>query len=210
MSDPTSLRTNEVDLTTAEPADAVSTTGKKPSGRRRAIEWLVVMVGVVAVALVIQATSVQAFWIPSKSMENTLHRDDRVMVNKWSYRLHPIHRGDVVVFTRPPDMTFSSDHNLIKRVIGLPGDRLAIANGHVYIDGRELSEPYVEADRPTQQGSIPCTVARPCVIPPKDVWVMGDNRVDSEDSRYFGPIAQSSIVGRAFIRIWPINRIGGL
>jgi signal peptidase I len=179
-------------------------------GSRRVIEWLVVLAGAVIVALVIQATSVQAFWIPSKSMENTLHVDDRVMVNKWSYRLHPIHRGDIVVFNRPPKMGITTDHNLIKRVIGLPGDELAIANGHVYIDGQQLNEPYVEADRPTEQGSIECTPAKPCVIPPKHVWVMGDNRTDSEDSRFFGPITESSIVGQAFIRIWPINRIGDL
>jgi signal peptidase I len=183
---------------------------KKRSWQRNAIEWMVVLVGAVAVALVIQATSVQAFYIPSSSMENTLHIDDRVMVNKWSYRLHPIHRGDVVVFTKPKQMAFSSDHNLIKRVIGLPGDRIAIANGHVYVNQHQLVEPYVEPDRPTQQGNLKCLLTAPCVVPAKDVFVMGDNRPASYDSRYFGPIPESSIVGRAFFRIWPLNRLGSL
>jgi signal peptidase I len=191
-------------------ASEVEPTGKQRSWQRNAVEWLIVLIGAVTVALVIQATSVQAFYIPSTSMENTLHVDDRVMVNKWSYRLHPIHRGDIVVFTKPKNMGVSSDHNLIKRVIGLPGDKLVFANGHVYVNNKELTEPYVESDRPTEQGPIKCVATAPCVVPAKDVWVMGDNRTGSYDSRYFGPIPESSIVGRAFFRIWPLNRIGSL
>jgi signal peptidase I len=186
------------------------TTSSGRSWKRNALEWLIVIVGAVAVALVINVTSVQAFWIPSSSMENTLHIDDRVMVNKWSYRLHPIHRGDIVVFTKPKNMAFSSDHNLIKRVIGLPGDRIVFNDGHVYVNNKELDEPYVEPDRPTQQGTLKCLPAAPCVVPPKDVFVMGDNRTESYDSRYFGPIPESTVVGRAFFRIWPLNRLGSL
>jgi signal peptidase I len=183
---------------------------RERSARRAVVEWLVIIVGVVVVMLVLQATAVQAFWIPSTSMENTLHKDDRVVVDKLSYLFHSVHRGDVVVFTKPKAMAFSTDKVLIKRVIGLPGDRLVIANGHVYVDDHELTEPYVESDRPTLQGNLKCLPASPCVVPAKDVFVMGDNRTDSYDSRYFGPIPKSSIIGRAILRIWPLNRLGSL
>jgi len=180
--------------------------------KRTAIEWLVVVVAAVAVALLISATSVQAFFIPSKSMESTLHVGDRVLVNKWSYRLHDVHRGDIVVFTKPKDEAASNVNDLIKRVIGLPGDTVTIANNHVYIDGHQLNEPYLDAGAVSVAvpGKWACTPQVPCKIGKGQLWVMGDNRTDSEDSRYFGTIPKSSVVGRAFFRIWPINRIGTL
>jgi len=200
-----------------ESATPVESTAAEVSARnphawkRNAIEWLVVVVGAVVVALVVSATSAQAFVIPSKSMESTLHKEDRVLVNKWSYRLHPIHRGDVVVFSRPKNLA-TNDNDLIKRVIGLPGDEVGFADGHVFIDGNQVSEPYL--DRGTFTAKIPgqrqCTPAAPCVVPKGRIWVMGDNRGDSEDSRYFGSIPESTVVGRAMLRIWPPNRIGGL
>jgi signal peptidase I len=193
-------------------AEAVPPKDKSATWKRNAIEWLVVVVAAVGVALLISATSVQAFFIPSKSMESTLHVGDRVLVNKWSYRLHPIHRGDIVVFSKPKDEQASNINDLIKRVIGLPGDKVSIANGHVYINGQQLNEPYLDPGTITAgvAGQWQCTPQVPCVIPKGQIWVMGDNRSDSEDSRYFGPIPESSVVGRAFFRIWPINRIGGL
>jgi signal peptidase I len=180
--------------------------------KRTAIEWLVVVVAAVAVALLISATSVQAFFIPSKSMESTLHVGDRVLVNKWSYRLHDVHRGDIVVFTKPKDEAASNVNDLIKRVIGLPGETVTIANNHVYINGHQLNEPYLDAAAVSVAvpGKWACTPAAPCKIGKGQLWVMGDNRTDSEDSRYFGTIPESSVVGRAFFRIWPINRIGTL
>ncbi len=186
--------------------------GKRPhSVRRNVVEWFVVIAAAVTVALVVQATSAQAYWIPSTSMETTLHVQDRVLVNKWSYRLHPIHRGDIVVFSKPKNMV-STDHDLIKRVIGLPGETITIANDHVYIDGHQLIEPYLSAIDVTQvhPGPYACTPKVPCVVPHHDIWVMGDNRTLSEDSRWFGPIPESSVVGRAFFRIWPLNRLGSL
>ncbi len=194
------------------PTPEAEVPAKHGAWKRNAIEWIVVIAGAVAVALIIQATSFQAFYIPSKSMESTLHVGDRVLVNKWSYRLHPIHRGDIVVFTKPKGELADNINDLIKRVIGLPGDTITIANNHVYIDNHQLVEPYLTADEITQvhPGPYACTPQAPCKIPPKEIWVMGDNRVFSEDSRYFGPIPESSVVGRAFFRIWPLNRIGSL
>ena len=185
---------------------------KKDPWKRNAIEWIVVIAGAVAVALIIQATSFQAFYIPSSSMESTLHVGDRVLVNKWSYRLHPIHRGDIVVFSKPKGELASNINDLIKRVIALPGETVTIQNDHVYINGHQLIEPYLRPQDVTTShpGKYACTPKAPCTIPKGEIWVMGDNRVFSEDSRYFGPITESSVVGRAFFRIWPLNRVGSL
>ena len=185
---------------------------KSDPWKRNAIEWIVVIAGAVAVALIIQATSFQAFFIPSSSMETTLHVGDRVLVNKWSYRLHPIHRGDIVVFSKPKGELANNINDLIKRVIGLPGETVTIANNHVYINNHQLIEPYLRPEDITtvHPGPYACTPQVPCTIPKGEIWVMGDNRVFSEDSRYFGPIPASSVVGRAFYRIWPLNRLGSL
>jgi signal peptidase I len=191
---------------------AAPVAARKPNAwKRTAIEWVVVLAVAVAVALLISATSIQAFFIPSVSMESTLHKEDRVLVNKWSYRLHAVHRGDVVVFSKPKDLV-SNDKDLIKRVVGLPGDKVTIADGHVYIDGHQLNEPYLDKGTVTASvaGKWGCTPEAPCVIPKGQLWVMGDNRGNSEDSRYFGTIPESSVVGRAFLRIWPLNRLAGL
>ena len=179
-------------------------------GLLQLVEWIVV--GVVAFGLMalVQATSLQAFRIPSDSMSPTLQQGDRVLVNKWSYRLHDVHRGDIVVFDKPDDPSLTEAH-LIKRVIGLPNETVTIDGGHVIIDGRILNEPYLPEGTDTAAvGSHPCDPAKPCHIPADRVWVMGDNRTYSHDSRYFGPIPQSLIVGRAFVRLWPPSRLGSL
>ncbi len=182
-----------------------------PSSTRRMVEWVLVIGGALIVAYLIQLTSLQAFRIPSESMLPTLHKGDRVLVNKWSYRLHDVHRGDVVVFTRPPEVTDTTIDDLIKRVVGLPGDRLTITGGHVEIDGQPLDEPYLpDHTRTDNVGPIACPEEHPCVIPDGEIWVMGDNRVNSQDSRWFGSIPESSVVGRASLRIWPPNRLDGL
>jgi signal peptidase I len=178
---------------------------------RRLIEWGVVVVGALVLAYLIQLTSLQAFRIPSDSMLPTLRRGDRVLVNKWSYRAHDVHRGDLVVFSRPPEVTDVSIDDLIKRVVGLPGEEVTITGGHVEIDGRPLEEPYLADPARTEPiGPVTCPPDDPCVIPDGQVWVMGDNRDHSEDSRWFGPIPESTIVGRASARIWPLNRLDGL
>lgn len=201
-------------------------TRKKPSALRSLVEWVVVIVGSLAVALLIQSFLLQPFKIPSGSMIPTLHVHDRIVVNKLSYKVHDVHRGDVVVFTRPrcdgptsPTwancVPLENLEDLVKRVVGLPGNKLYIANDKVYVDGEPLAEPYVRAGapilpQPTAGCGFPGTEAKPYVVPAKTVFVMGDNRDNSIDSRCFGPIKQSTIVGRAFVRIWPPSRIGGL
>lgn len=186
-----------------------------PSRTRSVVEWILVVVGAVVVALLIKTFVIQAFYIPSESMKPTLEIGDRVLVNKLSYHLHDVNRGDVVVFERPDGET-ADIKDLIKRVIGLPGDTLVIQDNKIYINGQALNEPYLPPNSVTQPGpggatwSHRCTQDDPCKIPADSIWVMGDNRTNSKDSRYFGPIPESKIVGRAFVIVWPFNRFGGL
>lgn len=182
---------------------------------RNMVEWIVVVGGAVLVAVVIRAFVLQTFWIPSPSMATTLVKNDRVVVNKLSYRLHDVHRGDVVVFRRPPNEPESEIKDLIKRVIGLGGERVSIRDGRVHIDGEVLEEPYTRGletlDNGCSQGELQdLYTAEGLLVPEGHVFVLGDNRVNSGDGRCFGPIDEDLIVGRAFFKIWPPGHIGGL
>jgi signal peptidase I len=195
---------------------------EQPSTGRTAFEWIVVVAGAVIVALIMKTFVVQAFFIPSGSMEPTLQGGqgipgDRVLVDKISYRLHAVNRADIIVFHAPPDFPAPDVQDLIKRVIGLPGDSVTFANGKVRINGRPLNEPYLPATTQTLapmegagQYTHQCTDTDPCVVPAGHLWVMGDNRTNSEDSRYIGPIDQDLVVGRALVLVWPFSRMSGL
>ena len=169
-------------------------------GVRNLVEWVAIVVGALAVALLVKTFLVQAFFIPSLSMYPTLDKGDRVLVNKLSYQLHDVHRGDLVVFDRPEGSPESGIKDLIKRVIGLPGETIESRDGVVFIDGRELDEPYLVDGMTTD--NLP-----PQEVPDGHVFVMGDNRDDSADSRVFGPIDKDTIVGRAFIKVWPLPEL---
>jgi signal peptidase I len=186
----------------AEDADA------KPRRRwrRTILEWLGVIGGGIAIALLVEAFLIQAFWIPSPSMEPTLDVGDRVLVNKLSYKFHDVNRGDVVVFERPPGASTGQNgeiKDLIKRVVAVGGDTIEAKEGNVFVNGEQVDEDYLEPGTPTD--NLPLTT-----IPDGQVFVMGDNRTNSEDSRIFGPIDEDAIVGRAFIRVLPITDIGWL
>jgi signal peptidase I len=172
-----------------------TTSTAKRSGTRNLVEWLVVIVCALLVAVVIKTFLVQAFYIPSPSMTPTLKVDDRVLVNKLSYDLHGVHRGDIVVFTSPQQTT---EKDLIKRVVGLPGDTLEGRDGHVVVNGQALAERYLP-------DGVQTTTFGPVTIAPDHYWVMGDNRTNSSDSRVFGPIPKSRIIGRAFVKVWPLG-----
>jgi signal peptidase I len=174
-----------------------------PNRARSLIEWGLVIAGALLVALIIKTFLFQAFYIPSASMEPTLNIGDRVLVNKLSYRLHDVNRGDLVVFERPENEQASNIKDLIKRVVATEGETIEARDGDVLIDGKPLEEPYL-ADGITTDNLERQTV------PEDHVFVMGDNRVDSRDSRVFGPIDEDLIVGRAFIRVWPPSDIGFL
>ncbi len=167
--------------------------------RKQVIEWIALVGGALLLALLIKTFLVQAFYIPSDSMYPTLKTDDRVLVNKLSYKLHDVHRGDIVVFSKPPK-ELSNIKDLVKRVVGLPGETVEAHDNHVYVDRRRLPENYLP------DGTV-TTDFEPVTIPKGHVFVMGDNRTRSEDSRVFGPVRESTIVGRVFLRIWPPNRL---
>lgn len=171
----------------------------KPSGLRNVAEWVLIAGGALLVAFVIKTFLLQAFYIPSLSMAPTLKVNDRVLVNKLSYDLHDVHRGDLVVFESPPNEG-SQTKDLIKRVIGLPGETVESRDGHILINGQVLAEPYLGPDVTT--GPL-----EKITVPPEHLWVMGDNRPNSRDSRFFGAIPESLVIGRAFIRVWPVTAI---
>ena len=183
------------------PPPAPPASGRRVSGSlRSAIEWTLIVVGALVVALIVKATVLQAFYIPSESMTPTLKVGDRVLVNKLSYHVHAVHRGDVVVFKRPPKEEDPNVRDLIKRVIGLPGETIEARDGIVYIDGRRLDEPYVH-------GKVTENLPKQ-LVPRGHYWVMGDNRSVSEDSRFFGAIPNGLIVGRVFFQVWPVTQLG--
>jgi signal peptidase I len=192
-----------------------------PSTRRTAIEWILVVAGAVIVAFLVKTFVLQAFYIPSASMEPTLRGGDglpgdRVLVDKVSYRFRDVNRGDVIVFGAPDDFHDPTINDLIKRVIGLPGDEIVFDGGRVKVNGEEITEPYLGPNRPTlpapEGGTYRhrCVAEDPCRVPAEHLWVMGDNRTNSEDSRYIGPISADLVVGRAFVLVWPFERISGL
>lgn len=178
--------------------------------RRATAEWMVAIGLAVAFALVIKAWVAQAFVIPSPSMEPTLLVKDRVLVSKLSYHFGDIHRGDIVVFDNPQPRP-GDPAQLIKRVVGLPGDTVAARNGKLVVNGQVRDEPYVQPGAQTKMDSCPLYRANEVVeVPAGKLFVMGDNREQSHDARCFGPVEERTVVGKAFLRIWPINRIGRL
>lgn len=181
---------------------------------RSFLEWGAVVLGALAVALLIKTFLMQAYFIPSTSMVPTLNTGDRILVNKVSYKLHDINRGDLVVFNRPPALQTGED-DLIKRVIALPGETVQIEDNQILIDGLLLTEPYLPEGMVTTtrfSNTDNCADSGPtwCQLRDNVIWVMGDNRTSSSDSRTFGPIDADLVVGRAFLRVWPLSEIGAL
>ncbi len=175
-------------------------------GVRGLVEWVAIVVGAVLVALLVKTYLVQAFRIPSSSMEQTLLVGDRVMVNKLSYRLGDVSPGDVVVFERPAGAPGGVDapEDLIKRVVAVGGDTVQTVDGRLVRNGEPVDEPYLAP------GSTTTGIEQPVTIPDGQVWVMGDNRNNSSDSRVFGPVAETTIVGQAFVVMWPPGRFSTL
>ncbi|MBT5757778.1 MAG: signal peptidase I [Acidimicrobiaceae bacterium] len=177
-------------------------------------EWGPVLFAAVVIALFVRLVLVQAYHIPSASMVPTLEEGDRVVVNRLSYQFGEVERGQVVVFKKPQGS--SGQNDLIKRIIGLPGETIRFADNQVYVNGLRLEEPYLaEQDSTRPRLTIPgCAQTTPapdtCVVPEGTIFMMGDNRLGSSDSRVFGPIEIDNVVGRAFLRVWPLNNLGEL
>ena len=177
-----------------------------------------------AVAVVIKTFLVQPFYVPSESMLPTIEVNDRVMISKLNYQLADPQRGDIVVFVSPFNddidnesllesavrhvleavgiRTASAD-DLIKRVVAVGGDTVEVKGGYLYVNGVQVAEPYL-----VSQGSMPDFTA--VVVPPASVFVMGDNRAVSYDSRKFGAIPEEHLLGEAVVRIWPLSRLGSI
>ena len=164
-------------------------------------EWFVVIFVALLAAFIIRATFVQTYFIPSESMTPTLAVGDRLMVYKLAFSLGDVDRGDLVVFNRPANLGETDIKDFVKRVIGLEGEQVTAEGGAIYVDDRLLDEPYLTPD--TYTSDFPDTV-----IPPDHVFVLGDNRPNSRDSRFFGPIHKDLLVGEVFLRIWPLDGIG--
>lgn len=197
---------------------------KKNSKVSFLVELPILVLVALVVAVLIKTFLVQAFWIPSGSMIHTLEINDRVLVNKLSYAFGEPEQGDVIVFDPPFGVEEESEpllqaivrtvaeslglqtpavEDLIKRVIAVGGQELEIKDNRVVIDGVPLDEPYLDESALMDDFG-------PVEVPVGSVFVMGDNRPRSQDSRRFGPIDVDSIVGRAFVRVWPFDRWGGL
>ena len=196
----------------SEPPGAADLTWQQRT-QRMVIEWLVVLVCGLGLALLMKAFLVEVFVIPSGSMEPTLMINDRVAVYKLGYRFGDVDRGDVVVFSLPGQSDDTND--LIKRVVAVGGDAFELRAGRVYIDGAPLDEPYLTVtDATYPSGPIPGCVNPPepdrCEVPEGMILVLGDNRTGSRDGRYFGPVDVDTVVGGAFLKIWPLNHVGTL
>lgn len=176
---------------------------------REFLEWFSVIGVALTVAIVIRVFLLQQFYISGPSMETTMFSDNRVLVNKLAYRIGEIDRGDVIVFDRAiPNGNEIQHDDLIKRVIALGGETISISKCVVFIDGVELAEPYLPK-RDTEM-TVPadrCSTVdmEPIKIEPDEIFLMGDNRPQSFDSRMFGPIKKDLVIGQAFVLIWPLR-----
>ena len=174
------------------------------SALRGAFEWIAVIAIALVATFLIRTFVVEPFVVPTGSMEDTIEIGDQILAQKVSLELgQPVKQGDIVVFHNPDG---TSEHDvLVKRVIATAGQTVELQDGKVVVDGQALDEDYtagmswpLSVQAPGAQVSYPC------------VWVMGDNRENSADSRYFGPVDRSDLMAVALVRYWPLNRIGAI
>ncbi|MDH4148657.1 MAG: signal peptidase I [Acidimicrobiia bacterium] len=181
---------------------AQSRRARRARTRQRALaEWIVAIGLAVLAALVIKTWLIQAYIIPSESMVPELQVGDRVLVSKIGFDLGDVRHGQILVFRNPKQLPGEPAH-LIKRVIGLPGDELEARDGQLFRNGELLNEPYVNG--------LPTTNLPRSIVPEGSVFMMGDNRTNSEDSRKKGAVPEELLVGRAFFRLWPLGRLSRL
>jgi signal peptidase I len=175
-------------------------TGKQEPALSRVLKWLgevvETIVPAILIALFINLFLAQATRVYGQSMEPNLHSDQRLIVEKLSYNFHEPRRGDIVVLKVPN----AGSGLLIKRVVGLAGEKIEIKGGKVYINDQPLEEPYISQQPQRDMEAV--------VVPPGHVFVLGDNRGFSNDSRSFGPVPLDNIVGRAWFSYWPLDQIG--
>ena len=195
---------------------------ERKGGHNSLVELVIIVAVALGLALGIQAFLVKPFRIPSESMVPTLEVGQRVLVDRVSYKFGEPDRGDIVVFKPPAGQPSTcgvrrsddqpcprgtperSDTNFIKRVVAVPGDRVKIMEGSVYINGQRQREPFARLD--PECGT--CNLPREIRIPEDHYYMMGDNRGESADSREWGPVPEEWIIGKAFMTYWPPGRIG--
>lgn len=175
---------------------------------RNAIEFVGIILFALVLAWLISTFVVQPFQIPTGSMEPTIEINDRILAEKVSYYFRDIEQNDIVTFSDPSQ----AGRTLIKRVIAVGGQTVDLQDGQVVIDGVPYNESYTyglpSEPLPSQLDGV--TISYPYTVPEGSIWVMGDNRINSADSRYFGPISVEEVTGRAFCTYWPLTSIGGL
>ena len=190
-----------------EPTDSTLTPppGTRPGRARGALfEIAETLVLTVVIFLGIQTFVAQPFQIDQTSMEQTLLPGQYVLIDKLTPRFSPYEPGDIVIF-KSPETGGRGEVPLIKRVVAVGGDRVELRDGSVFVNGTKLAEPYLFADGGVAQPTDPSAGQSTWDVPAGDLFVMGDHREVSQDSRVFGPIPASSVLGRAFLRYWPIN-----
>jgi signal peptidase I len=165
---------------------------KSSSGKKAAWDWIQAILIAVVLAIIIRLFVFEPFNVSGPSMKETMHTGDLVIVNKLIYKIRDPKPGEVIVFHAPEHKDY------IKRVIALPGEKLEARNNKVYINGKEIKEPYLADNVRTQDFSE-------VIVPPGHIFVMGDNRMDSTDSRVLGPISIDKLVGRADLIYWPLS-----
>ncbi|MEP6624789.1 MAG: signal peptidase I [Acidimicrobiia bacterium] len=196
---PTSPSTAPVATSIGFPSHPTSAPAKDGSVRN-IVEWVVIIAVAVGFAFLVRGFAFQTFFIPSESMTPRLETDDRVLVNKFAYDLRDPSRGDVVVFRTPPNAHISNMDDLVKRIVGLPGETIEGRNGKILINGKVLSEPYLPSD-------LQSTTFGPAKVPANSYYMLGDNRQYSNDSTHWGPANRNLFVGPVFVTIWPLDRI---
>ena len=200
---PDAAESTEAGPTSKEPAEAAGAGARRRKWRRALTEVGVMLVMAALLAYLVRTFVFQPFWIPSASMTPTLGVYDRILVQKAFFSWHDVHEGDIVVFSQPPlDHCPGPPGDLVKRVIALPGQTIYSSGNTIYIDGRPLAEPYLPSYDPLGLQIPDASRQRPYRVPADEFYVMGDNRADSCDSRFWGPITGSSIVGKVVLTFW--------
>jgi signal peptidase I len=200
MSDPADARPAGEERAGEEPAAAGP---RRRRWRRVLAELITIALVAVLLAGLVRTFVVEPFWIPSASMVPTLGVYDRILVQKAFFSWRDVREGDIVVFSQPPrDHCPGPQGDLVKRVIALPGQTIYSSGNSIYIDGRRLAEPYLPRYDPLGPAIPGATSRHPYRVPPGEFYVLGDNRADSCDSRYWGPITGASIVGTVILTFW--------
>lgn len=178
---------------------------------RAGVEVVIIAVVALVAALLIRTFLLQLFYIPTESMVPTLNVNDKIAVNKLAYKFHGIERGDIIVFKKPEKLQQKNIKHLVKRVVGLPGDKVkgecpnneSMCEVQIYVNGKKLNEPYLV-------DGLEYAPFEEIDVPANSILVLGDNRPFSQDGRFFGPIPKEKVIGRVLFKVWPLSGFGFL